>query len=124
MQNTGVNRIVFSSSATVYGAPKFLPYTEDHPLNAINPYGRTKLFIEEILRDQYECDKSWGIAILRYFNPVGAHECGLIGEDPKVSLTIWSPSSHRWQSVDGRASTSGAEIMRRPTELVSGIMST
>ena len=83
MQNTGVNRIVFSSSATVYGAPKFLPYTEDHPLNAINPYGRTKLFIEEILRDQYECDKSWGIAILRYFNPVGAHECGLIGEDPK-----------------------------------------
>ena len=83
MQNTGVNRIVFSSSATVYGAPKFLPYTEDHPLNAINPYGRTKLFIEEILRDQYRCDKSWGIAILRYFNPVGAHECGLIGEDPK-----------------------------------------
>jgi UDP-glucose 4-epimerase len=83
MQNTGVNRIVFSSSATVYGAPKFLPYTEDHPLNAINPYGRTKLFIEEILRDQYASENSWGIAILRYFNPVGAHESGLIGEDPK-----------------------------------------
>src|ERR1700680_1592693 len=56
MQNTGVKRIVFSSSATVYGTPQFLPYTEDHPLNAINPYGRTKLFIEEILRDQYASD--------------------------------------------------------------------
>jgi UDP-glucose 4-epimerase len=83
MQNTGVKNIVFSSSATVYGTPQFLPYTEDHPLNAINPYGRTKLVIEEMLRDQYASDNSWGIAILRYFNPVGAHESGLIGEDPK-----------------------------------------
>jgi UDP-glucose 4-epimerase len=83
MQNTGVKSIVFSSSATVYGTPQFLPYTEDHPLNAINPYGRTKQLIEEMLRDQYASDNGWRIAILRYFNPVGAHESGLIGEDPK-----------------------------------------
>jgi UDP-glucose 4-epimerase len=83
MQHTGVKKIVFSSSATVYGTPQFLPYTEQHPLNAINPYGRTKLVIEDMLRDQHASDSSWGIAILRYFNPVGAHESGLIGEDPK-----------------------------------------
>lgn len=83
MQKAGVNRIVFSSSATVYGIPEFLPYTEDHPLRAINPYGRTKLMIEDMLRDLYASDPSWGIGILRYFNPVGAHESGLIGEDPK-----------------------------------------
>ena len=83
MQNTAVKRIVFSSSATVYGTPKFLPYTEDHPLNAINPYGRTKLMIEDMLRDIYASDPSWSVAMLRYFNPVGAHESGLIGEDPK-----------------------------------------
>ncbi|QOZ24917.1 UDP-glucose 4-epimerase GalE [Bradyrhizobium sp. CCBAU 51753] len=83
MQKTGVKKIVFSSSATVYGTPKFLPYTEDHPLNAINPYGRTKLMIEDMLRDQYTSDPTWAVAILRYFNPVGAHESGLIGEDPK-----------------------------------------
>jgi UDP-glucose 4-epimerase len=83
MQNIGVKRIVFSSSATVYGTPKFLPYTEDHPLNAVNPYGRTKLMIEDMLRDLYASDPSWSVAMLRYFNPVGAHESGLIGEDPK-----------------------------------------
>jgi UDP-glucose 4-epimerase len=82
MQNTGVNKIIFSSSATVYGTPQFLPYTEDHPLNAVNPYGRTKLVIEDMLRDQYASDPNWRIGILRYFNPVGAHESGLIGEDP------------------------------------------
>ncbi|MBR0868782.1 UDP-glucose 4-epimerase GalE [Bradyrhizobium tropiciagri] len=83
MRATGVRKIVFSSSATVYGTPQFLPYTEQHPLKAVNPYGRTKLVIEEMLRDQHVSDPSWGIAILRYFNPVGAHESGLIGEDPK-----------------------------------------
>ena len=67
----------------MYGAPQFLPYTEDHPLNAVNPYGRTKLVIEDMLRDQYASDPTWAVAILRYFNPVGAHESGLIGEDPK-----------------------------------------
>jgi UDP-glucose 4-epimerase len=83
MQTAGVNRFVFSSSATVYGVPEFLPCTEDHPLRAINPYGRTKLMIEDMLRDLYASDPSWGIGLLRYFNPVGAHESGLIGEDPK-----------------------------------------
>ncbi|KJC42459.1 hypothetical protein UP09_19825 [Bradyrhizobium sp. LTSP885] len=83
MRATGVRKIVFSSSATVYGTPQFLPYTEEHPLQAVNPYGRTKLMIEEMLRDQYVSDNNWAIAILRYFNPVGAHESGLIGEDPK-----------------------------------------
>jgi UDP-glucose 4-epimerase len=83
MQKADVKRIVFSSSATVYGVPEFLPYTEDHPLKAINPYGRTKLMIEDMLRDLHGSDPSWGIGILRYFNPVGAHESGLIGEDPK-----------------------------------------
>jgi UDP-glucose 4-epimerase len=83
LQNAGVNKLIFSSSATVYGTPQFLPYTEDHPLNAVNPYGRTKLVIEDMLRDLYASAPNWSIGILRYFNPVGAHESGLIGEDPK-----------------------------------------
>jgi len=83
MINCGVKTLVFSSSATVYGEPQFLPLTEDHPLSATNPYGRTKLVIEEMLRDLYRADPSWCIGILRYFNPVGAHESGLIGEDPQ-----------------------------------------
>lgn len=83
MGNCGVKTMVFSSSATVYGEPQFLPLTEDHPLSATNPYGRTKLFIEEMLRDLYRSDPTWRIGILRYFNPVGAHESGLIGEDPQ-----------------------------------------
>ena len=83
MQNAGCKSLVFSSSATVYGAPQKLPLTEDHPLSATNPYGRSKLMIEEILRDLYRSDPSWRLAILRYFNPVGAHESGLIGEDPQ-----------------------------------------
>jgi len=77
-----VKNIVFSSSATVYGDPATLPIKEDFPLSATNPYGRTKLMIEEILGDLYKSDKSWNIALLRYFNPVGAHESGQIGEDP------------------------------------------
>ena len=82
MQNCGVNTIVFSSSATVYGDPQRLPLTEDHPLSATNPYGRSKLVIEDMLRDLYRASPDWRIAILRYFNPVGAHESGLIGENP------------------------------------------
>jgi UDP-glucose 4-epimerase len=82
MQATGVKKVVFSSSATVYGPPAFLPYAEDHPLRAINPYGRTKLVVEEMLRDLYASDPAWRIGILRYFNPAGAHDSGLIGEDP------------------------------------------
>lgn len=83
MNATGVKRLVFSSSATVYGDPQRLPLQEDHPLSATNPYGRTKLVIEDMLRDLHASDPSWAIAILRYFNPVGAHDSGLIGEDPK-----------------------------------------
>ena len=74
---------MFSSSATVYGDPQRLPLTEDHPLSATNPYGQTKLVIENMLRDLSASDSSWRIGILRYFNPVGAHASGLIGEDPQ-----------------------------------------
>lgn len=83
MQNCGVDTLVFSSSATVYGEPQCLPLTEDHPLSATNPYGRSKLVIEDMLRDLWRANPNWRIAILRYFNPVGAHESGLIGEDPQ-----------------------------------------
>ncbi|MDF2542608.1 MAG: galE [Herbinix sp.] len=82
MQEFDVKNLVFSSSATVYGEPKTVPVTEDFPLSATNPYGRTKLIIEEMLRDLYASDSTWNIAILRYFNPIGAHESGEIGEDP------------------------------------------
>ncbi len=83
MQTNDIKTLVFSSSATVYGDPETLPLREDHPLRTTNPYGQTKLVIEEILRDLYKSDPSWRIMILRYFNPVGAHESGLIGEDPQ-----------------------------------------
>jgi len=82
MNKYNCKKIVFSSSATVYGNPASLPITEDFPLSTTNPYGSTKLYIEGILRDLYVADNTWGIAILRYFNPVGAHSSGLIGEDP------------------------------------------
>ena len=82
MAQFGIKNLVFSSSATVYGDPETVPITEDFPLQATNPYGRTKLMIEEILRDLYTSDTEWNIALLRYFNPVGAHSSGIIGEDP------------------------------------------
>ena len=83
MNEFGVKKIVFSSSATVYGVATEMPLVEGMPLGAINPYGRTKLFIEHILTDMYAADKDWCVALLRYFNPIGAHKSGLIGEDPK-----------------------------------------
>jgi len=82
MAEFDVKKIVFSSSATVYGDPATVPITEDFPLSTTNPYGSTKLMIENILRDLYVSDNEWSIAILRYFNPIGAHKSGLIGEDP------------------------------------------
>ena len=82
MERAGVRTLVFSSSATVYGDPATVPIREDFPLSATNPYGATKLHIEDMLRDLHVADPSWRIALLRYFNPVGAHESGLIGEDP------------------------------------------
>ncbi len=83
MNEFNVKKLVFSSSATVYGASTTVPLVEGMPTGATNPYGRTKLFIEEILRDLYVADKEWCIVLLRYFNPIGAHKSGLIGEDPK-----------------------------------------
>lgn len=83
MAAAGVRSVVFSSSATVYGDPETVPITEDFPLSATNPYGRSKLFIEDMLRDVARADPGWNIALLRYFNPVGAHASGLIGEDPR-----------------------------------------
>ncbi|AFL76153.1 UDP-glucose 4-epimerase GalE [Thiocystis violascens] len=82
MAAAGVKNIVFSSSATVYGDPVSVPIREDFPLSATNPYGRSKLFIEEILRDLWVSDSAWNVSLLRYFNPVGAHPSGCIGEDP------------------------------------------
>ena len=82
MVRRGPKNLVFSSSATVYGNPEKLPLTEDMPLSATSPYGRSKLIIEEILQDLHQSDPQWNIALLRYFNPVGAHSSGLIGEDP------------------------------------------
>ena len=82
MDNAGVRTLVFSSSATVYGDPASVPIREDFPLSATNPYGATKLHIEDMLRDLYQSDDSWRLALLRYFNPAGAHESGEIGEDP------------------------------------------
>lgn len=82
MRKHGCKSIVFSSSATVYGAPKSVPIKEDFPLSTTNPYGSTKLFIEQILRDIYVSDNEWSIALLRYFNPIGAHKSGKLGENP------------------------------------------
>lgn len=84
MKKYGVKKFIFSSSATVYGDPESIPITEDCKTGGTtNPYGTSKLFIEQILKDTYESDKTWDICILRYFNPVGAHESGLIGEEPQ-----------------------------------------
>jgi len=82
MGEVGLRRLVFSSSATVYGEPARVPITEDFPVSATNPYGRTKLMVEEILRDLQGADDRWQVVLLRYFNPVGAHASGRIGEDP------------------------------------------
>ena len=83
MTAAGVFRLVFSSSATVYGDPHSVPIRENFPLQATNPYGRSKLIIEDVLRDMAQADERWRVALLRYFNPVGAHHSGMIGEDPR-----------------------------------------
>ena len=83
MAQYDAKRIVFSSSATVYGSPKTVPIREDFPLSTTNPYGETKLMIERILKDVWFADKDWSVSILRYFNPIGAHKSGLIGENPR-----------------------------------------
>lgn len=83
MEKYGVYNLVFSSSATVYGTPKTVPILEDFPLSTTNPYGSTKLMIENILQDVYKANNKWSVTLLRYFNPIGAHESGDLGEDPK-----------------------------------------
>ena len=83
MQEAGVRQLIFSSSATVYGRPQFLPLTEDHPLAPASTYGRTKLMVEKILVDLCQSDPAWHVILLRYFNPIGAHSSGMIGEDPR-----------------------------------------
>ncbi|CAI7902210.1 unnamed protein product [Closterium sp. NIES-54] len=83
MSDHGCKKIVFSSSATVYGQPKQVPCTENDELQTLNPYGRSKLYIERVLEDVYASDATWSIVLLRYFNPVGAHPSGRIGEDPR-----------------------------------------
>lgn len=83
MEKNNCKNIIFSSSATVYGDPHALPIREDFPLSVTNPYGRTKLMLEEILGDIYKADNEWNVVLLRYFNPIGAHESGDLGEDPK-----------------------------------------
>lgn len=83
MQANGIKQLIFSSSATVYGEPQYLPIDEAHPTGATNPYGRSKLHIEEMLADLCVADPAWRVACLRYFNPVGAHDSGLIGENPQ-----------------------------------------
>jgi len=88
MKRASVKTLVFSSSATVYGEPASVPIREDFPRSATNPYGRSKLIVEDILADLHHADSHWRIARLRYFNPVGAHEFGLIGEAPQGVLTI------------------------------------
>ncbi len=80
MKQNDIKKLIFSSSATVYGVPRYLPYDEDHPTSAINPYGRSKLLVEEILRSLTDSDPFWSVVVLRYFNPVGAHESATIGE--------------------------------------------
>ena len=91
MDRAAVRNIVFSSSATVYGDPDFLPISEDHPTRAVNPYGHTKLICENILSDMTRTDLGWRVSLLRYFNPVGAHPSGLIGEDPQGMPTNLMP---------------------------------
>jgi UDP-glucose 4-epimerase len=83
MRAAGVAKLVFSSSATVYGEPRFLPFTESHPLQPTNPYGRTKLIVEQMLQDICAADRSFSAVTLRYFNPIGAHPSGMIGENPR-----------------------------------------
>ena len=91
MQKYNVKKLVFSSSATVYGNPQKVPIDESSPLSATNPYGRTKIIVEDMLRDLYQSDPTWRIAILRYFNPIGAHKSGRIGEQPNGIPTNLMP---------------------------------
>ena len=125
MKKHNVKKIIFSSSATVYGTPKELPITEETPTGGTtNPYGTSKLFQEQILRDVHVADPSWTIVLLRYFNPVGAHESGLLGEDPRVFRRTSPRTWPRSRSASSRKSRSTATTTTRPTALVCVTTST
>ena len=130
MEKAKVKTLVFSSSATVYGTPAYLPLDEKHPLGPTNPYGRTKLFIEEMLKDFYRSDDDWRIGILRYFNPVGAHESGLIGEDPlgvpnnllpqcSKTASLFDHLGAREHGRDGGASFLPLKVLRQVAEMLA-----
>jgi UDP-glucose 4-epimerase len=114
MQAHGCKTIVFSSSATVYGRPERLPIREDAPLAATNPYGATKLMSESILSDIERADPAWHVALLRYFNPVGAHESGTIGEDPRGTPNNLMPFVTQ-VAVGKRRSCRSSAPITRPT---------
>ena len=124
MEEFGVKNLVFSSSATVYGDPATVPIREDFPLSTTNPYGTTKLMIERILTDYAHANPSFNPVILRYFNPVGAHESGRIGRTPTASPTTSPPTSPRWWWASGRSSTCSATITPPPTAPACGTIST
>lgn len=105
MDQYDCRRLVFSSSATVYGVHNPIPYVEDMPITvATNPYGNTKVMLETVFKDLYRSDPRWSIALLRYFNPIGAHESGLLGENPNGIPTICCHTSFRWQWASWRCS--------------------
>ena len=125
MRSYDVRRLVFSSSATVYGADNPVPYTEDMPAGrCTNPYGWTKWMIEQILADVARADAALSVVCLRYFNPVGAHESGLIGERPNGVPNNLMPISRRRRRASGRSSPSSETIMRRPTAPACATIST
>lgn len=117
MERADVRRIVFSSSATVYGDPAVVPIPETAPLTATNPYGRSKLMCEDALRELFAADPRWQIAILRYFNPVGAHESGLIGESPSGVPNNLMPYITRSLLGNGNICRYLATTIRRPMAL-------
>ena len=114
-ERAAVKRLVFSSSATVYGVPERLPLTEDMPLSAVNPYGATKIVVEQMLRDACGADPHMSVVSLRYFNPIGAHFSGLIGEDPRDMPDNLFPFITQVASADVNACRYSATIGRRPT---------
>ena len=114
MEKYNVKKIIFSSSATVYGNPERLPLDENCRLSTTNPYGSTKLMMEMIMQDLYKADKNWNIILLRYFNPVGAHESGLIGEDPKgIPLRRPERDSQQPDAVRGAGSDGETRLHQR-----------
>ena len=125
MQKHGCKNIIFSSSATVYGDPAIIPITEECPKGqCTNPYGWTKSMIEQVLMDIQKADPEWNVVILRYFNPIGAHESGLIGENPNGRPNNLMPTSHKQPSASDKNSACSATTMTHPTAQASATTST